>query len=101
MQSDISRFPVDGAPLDNVRAGVRITHQTGQAQTASTSPDGTEVAYLSDSGGHGNIWVASTDGSASRQVTFEQDPNVSIGVPVWSDTGRYIAYIVTRTARRA
>jgi Tol biopolymer transport system component len=79
-----------------VRAGVRITHQTGQAQTASSSPDGMEVAYLSDSGGHGNIWVARTDGSGSRQVTFEQDPNVSIGVPVWSKTGRYIAYIVTR-----
>ena len=95
-QSDIWRFPVDGAPLENTRAGVRITRQTGQAQTASTSPDGLEVAYLSDSGGHGNIWAAKTDGSGSRQITFERDPNVSIGVPVWSKTGRYIAFIVTR-----
>src|SRR4029079_11791858 len=95
-QSDIWRFPVEGAPLENTRAGVRVTHQTGQAQTVSTSPDGAEVAYLSDSGGHGNIWIAKTDGSGSRQITFERDLNVSIGVPVWSRTRRYIAYIVTR-----
>jgi Tol biopolymer transport system component len=60
------------------------------------SPDGQEIAYLSDSGGHGNVWVTRADGSASRQITFEQDPNVSIGVPVWSSTGREIAVIVSR-----
>ena len=98
-QSDIWRFPIGGAPIDNTRAGVWITRQTGQAQAPSTSPDGAEVAYLSDSGGHGNIWIAKTDGTGSRQVTFERDPNVSIGVPVWSSTGRYIAFIVNRNGR--
>jgi Tol biopolymer transport system component len=96
LQSDLWRFPVDGTPLDNTRNGVRITQQTGQVQTASVSPDGQEVAYLSDSGGHGNIWVAKTDGSGSRQITFEQDPAVSIGVPIWSNTSSEIAVIVTR-----
>jgi Tol biopolymer transport system component len=32
----------------------------------------------------------------SRQITFEQDPNVSVGVPVWSSTGSEIAVIVSR-----
>jgi Tol biopolymer transport system component/DNA-binding winged helix-turn-helix (wHTH) protein len=93
IQSDLWRFPVEGSALENTRAAVRITHQTGQVQTASVSPDGTEIAYLSDSGGHGNVWVARTDGSGARQVTFERDPAVSIGVPVWSSAGDEIAFI--------
>ena len=64
MQSDIWKFPVTGSPAENTRRGLRITHQTGQAQTPSVSPDESEVVYLSDSGGHGNVWVARTDGSA-------------------------------------
>jgi Tol biopolymer transport system component len=99
LQSDLWRFPVDGTPLDNTREGVRITRQTGQVQTVSVSPDGQELAYLSDSGGHGNIWVARSDGSGSRQITFERDPAVAIGVPVWSNTSTEIAVIVTRNGR--
>ena len=54
-QSDIWKFPIDGSPLENTRRGTRITRQTGQAQTPSASPNGTEVVYLSDNGGHGNL----------------------------------------------
>jgi Tol biopolymer transport system component len=93
MQSDIWRFPVDGMPADNVKNGMRITHQTGQVQTPSASPDGTEVVYLSDSGGHVNLWVAKVDGSNARQITFERDPAVVIGIPVWSPAGDRIAMI--------
>ena len=46
LQSDIWRFPVSGSPQMNVQNGIRITHQTGQVQTPSVSPDGKEVAYL-------------------------------------------------------
>jgi Tol biopolymer transport system component len=96
VQSDIWRLPTDGSPAENVRAAFRVTRQTGQAQAPSVSPDGTEIAYLSDSGGHGNVWIAKADGSSVRQVTFEQDPDVSIGVPVWSPTSAQIAVIVSR-----
>jgi Tol biopolymer transport system component len=98
VQSDLWRFPIDGTPLENTSNAVRITRQTGQVQTVSVSPDGQELAYLSDSGGHGNVWVAKTDGSGARQVTFEQDPQVSIGVPIWSSTGDEIAVVVNRGA---
>jgi Tol biopolymer transport system component len=43
--------------------------------------------------------VAKTDGSGARQVTFEQDPAVSIGVPVWSSTSDEMTFIVTRDGR--
>lgn len=94
MQSDLWRFPVSGPPIENTRGGVRITHQTGQVQTPSLSPDGTELVYLSDSGGHGNLWVAKTDGSGVRQVTFQRDPAVTVGVSVWSSTRSLITFIL-------
>jgi Tol biopolymer transport system component len=97
MQSDIWRFPVAGTPANNVKNGTRITQQTGQVQTPSASPDGKEVVYLSDSGGHGNVWVATVDGSSTRQITFERDPAVVIGIPVWSPAGDRIAIIRSRS----
>ena len=93
MQSDIWRFPIAGTPTENVSNGTRITHQTGQVQTPSASPDGTEVVYLSDNGGHVNLWVAKVDGSSARQITFERDPAVVIGIPVWSPAGDRIVMI--------
>ncbi len=94
-QSDVWRFPVDGSPAENVGRAVRITRQTGAAQTPSLSPDGSEIVYLSDSGGHGNLWVARTDGSGVRQITFERDADRTVGVPVWSPTSGTIAFIFT------
>ena len=96
IQSDIWKFPFGGSPVENTRAGVRITRQTGQAQTPSASPDGRELVYLSDTGGHGNLWVSKTDGSGVRQITFERDPAAVLGVPIWSPAGDRIVFIFSR-----
>ena len=93
IQFDIWRYPVDGSPDENVRRGVRITHQTGAVQTPSAGPGDRELVYLSDSGGHGNLWVLNLETQENRQVTFEQDPQVTVGVPVWSPDGKHIAYV--------
>ena len=93
IQFDIWRYPVDGTAQENVRRGVQITHQTGAVQTPSAAPGDHELVYLSDSGGHGNLWVLNLETRQSRQVTFERDPQVTIGVPVWSPDGKHIAYV--------
>jgi Tol biopolymer transport system component len=98
-KSDIWRFPIDGDPRQNTRDAVRVTAQTGHVQTPTVSPDGTDVAYLSDSGGHANVWIARTDGSGVRQVTFERDPHVAVGVPKWSPDGTMIVFLITRDGR--
>jgi serine/threonine protein kinase len=95
--SDIWKVPIEGSPTENTRGAVRITSQTGQVRTPSPSPDDTEVVYLSDNGGHGNLWVAKTDGSGSRQITFEQHPAVSIGVPKWSPSEDLIVFVTARS----
>jgi Tol biopolymer transport system component len=58
------------------------------------SPDGTEFAYLSDSGGHGNLWVMTLADGATRQITYERDTSLAIGIPVWAPRGDRIVYYV-------
>jgi Tol biopolymer transport system component len=93
IQFDIWRYPVNGSPEENVRRGVQITHQTGTVQTPSAGPGDRELVYLSDSGGHGNLWILNLETRQNRQVTFEHDPQLTIGVPVWSPDGKHIAYV--------
>ena len=96
LQSDIWKFPVDGLPAENVRNGIRVTRQTGQVLTPTASPGDKEVAFLSDSGGHANLWVVNTESGALRQITDERDPNVAMGVPVWSPNGDTIAFVSSK-----
>lgn len=93
LQTDIWKFPVDGQPSENVRRGVRVTRQTGLVLTPTASPDDKEVAFLSDSSGHANLWIADMKTGGLRQITNELDPNVAVGVPVWSPVGRTIAFV--------
>jgi serine/threonine protein kinase len=100
-QSDVWKFPVEGTPAENTRQGIRITRQTGHVQVPSVSPDEREVVFVSDTGGHANLWVGRTDGSAARPITFETDPAVAIGVPVWSPRGDWIAFVRSHHAQSA
>lgn len=93
IEFNLWKYPVDGDPPANVRNALQITHQTGSIQTPSTGPGDREIVYLSDSGGHGNLWVLNVETGQTRQVTFEQDPSVAIGVPVWSPDGKHICFV--------
>jgi Tol biopolymer transport system component len=95
MRSDVWSYPFGGSAVDNVQRGQQLTRQTGQVLTPTAAPDGDQIAYLSDAGGHANIWVISSRGQP-RQVTFEDDPTVALGVPIWSPDGRWIAYVSSR-----
>ena len=96
MQFDIWKFPVDGDAEENVRRAVRITRQTGQVQAPALDPTDRELTYLSDSGGHGNLWVLPLGGGEPRQITFEKDPGLVMGVPIWSPDGNLITFATAR-----
>jgi eukaryotic-like serine/threonine-protein kinase len=98
MQFDIWKFPVDGQPAENVQRAVRITHQTGQVQTPTLSPDDRAMAYLSDTGGHGNLWVMDLASGETHQITYEKSEDLVMGVPIWSPDGNSITYATTRPA---
>jgi Tol biopolymer transport system component len=95
-QFNLWKFPVDGTPVENVARATQITRQTGQVQTPSIGANDREIVYLSDNGGHGNLWVVDAQTGATRQITFEEDPTIGVGVPVWSPDGRHIAFYSTR-----
>jgi eukaryotic-like serine/threonine-protein kinase len=99
MHFDIWKFPVDGDPAENVRRAVRVTHQTGQVQTPTLSPNDREMAYLSDNGGHGNLWVMDLAGGETHQVTYETDSATVMGVPVWSPDGNLITFATNSPSR--
>jgi Tol biopolymer transport system component len=99
LQPDIWKFPADGRPDENVRAGIRLTHQTGQVLTPTAAPNADEVAFLSDSGGHANLWVINVTRGELRQITHERDPAVAVGLPLWSPDGRTIAFVGSRGNR--
>ena len=94
MRLDLWRFPFGGSPQENVRGATQLTQQTGEVLTPTGSPDGRQFAYLSDSGGHANVWVRSDSGL--RQITFEDDAAVAMGVPIWSPDGRSIAFVSSK-----
>jgi serine/threonine protein kinase/Tol biopolymer transport system component len=93
---DIWKFPFGEHAAENVQSAQQITGQTGHVLTPSEAPDGNEVVFLSDSGGHGNLWVLSAGTGELRQITFEQDSTVAMGAPVWSPDGRSIAFVSSK-----
>jgi Tol biopolymer transport system component len=96
--SDVWRFPATGKPRQNAERALRITHQTGTVQTVTVSPDESEVAFLSDNGGHANVWAARVADGETRAITHEFDPQVVIAVPHWSPRGDFINFLSNRTS---
>jgi Tol biopolymer transport system component len=96
MHFDLWEYPVDGRPEENVRRARRLTHQTGQVQTPTVGATDREIAFLSDSGGHANLWVLAADTGELRQITHERDRSISLGVPIWSPDGKWIAFVSSR-----
>ncbi|MGH9335050.1 MAG: TolB family protein, partial [Vicinamibacteria bacterium] len=66
----------------------RLTSGTAYDIQPVFSPDGKEIAFVSDQSGSYNIWVVSPDGSSLEQVTKETDEPVV--APEWSPDDDYL-----------
>ena len=65
----------------------------------AVSPDGTQIAFISDRDGLSNVWVMDMNGKNLRQVTKEQ--NNVIHAPSWSPDGEYIVVMKGIMSRRS
>ncbi len=77
-----------------------LTHSIAWEQQARFSPDGKQIAFLSDAGGGDNLWVMNADGSGAKAVTKEDFR--LLNNPVWHPSGKYLLarkhYTGTRSA---
>jgi imidazolonepropionase-like amidohydrolase/Tol biopolymer transport system component len=77
-----------------------LTHSIAWEQQARFSPDGRQIAFLSDAGGGDNLWVMNADGSNPRAVTKEDFR--LLNNPAWHPSGNYLLarkhYTGTRSA---
>jgi Tol biopolymer transport system component/imidazolonepropionase-like amidohydrolase len=82
MLGDIYKVSLDGGEA------VALTEDFAWNLHPSISPDGSQIAFISDRGGLSNIWVMDTNGENLRQVSKEK--NNLIHSPKWSPDGEYI-----------
>lgn len=77
-----------------------LTHSIAWEQQARFSPDGKQIAFLSDAGGGDNLWLMNVDGSNARAITKEDFR--LLNNPVWHPGGKYLLarkhYTGTRSA---
>jgi len=81
-----------------------LTHSVAWDQQPRYSPDGKQIAYLSDAGGGDNVWVLNVDanGAASGARAVSKEDFRLVNNPVWHPSGKYILarkhYTGTRSA---
>ena len=80
---DIYLLPMAGGEARAINSGLAWSMQP------QFSPDGSEIAFISDAGGGDNIWIMQADGSDAKQLT-EEDFRL-LNNPWWSPDGQYIA----------
>lgn len=62
---------------------------TQSEREPSFSPDGKQVAFVSERGGDADIWIAQPDGTQARQLTRGGSVR---STPMWSPDGRELLY---------
>ena len=62
------------------------------------SPDGTLIAYSSETSGNSDIWLTDVQGGSALQLT--NDP-ASDHNPTWFPNGSHVAFVSARQGRRA
>ena len=80
---DLYLLPITGG------AAVPLTHSIAWEMQPRFSPDGKQIAYISDAAGGDNLWVMNTDGSNAHSVSNEKLR--LLNNPVWHPNGQYLA----------
>ncbi len=76
---------------DDLAARIEAFGRISSATSPSLSPDGRQLAYLSNASGSPQIWIRDLRAGTARQVTNLPDP---VGAVFWSPTGNQLAYSV-------
>ncbi len=80
---DIYTLPIAGGEAQCIVCGLPFDSQPVY------SPDGSEIAFVSDRDGNENLWIAAADGSNPRQISEMEENSVFVS-PEWSRDGKSI-----------
>ena len=75
-------MPVTGGKAQSITSGMAFHSQP------RFSPDGRQIAFVSDRNGAENLWIGNADGTSLRSLT--SDPNAMYVSPRWSRDGRFV-----------
>jgi Tol biopolymer transport system component len=75
----------------------QLTYEAGAQSEPALSPDGSQVAHVSDKGGTPHIWLVDANGTATRQLTFGDDPDHD---PAWLHDGSAILFTRSHDGRQ-
>jgi Tol biopolymer transport system component len=86
--TNIWRVPV--ADASHSGNAIRLIASSRRNNSAQYSPDGQQIAFISDRSGSWELWACKADGSAPHQLTNFHGP--LLGTPHWSPDSRWIAF---------
>ncbi len=93
MLGDLYSVPIEGGEATALTTSIAWDFQP------RFSPDGTEIAFVSDRGGANNLWIMGADGENQRAVTTEKLHLVHN--PAWSPDGDYLVAKKDFTSQRS
>ena len=79
---DLYQVPLAGGAARALTSGLAFESQP------RFSPDGRQIAYVSDADGSENLWVAAADGSGARALTADRER--AFASPAWMPDGRHL-----------
>jgi Tol biopolymer transport system component/serine/threonine protein kinase len=74
----------------------QLTSSPGLQGEPALSPDGSQVAFVSDDGGTPHVWLVAADGASTLQLTTGDDPDHD---PAWLQDGSAILFTRIRNGR--
>jgi tricorn protease len=84
-----ARGQILSAPVEHGDVRPLVVQSGARCQRPAWSPDGKQIAFVSDRSGEEQIWLAPSSGGAPRQLT--RDHAGPLGTLRWSPDGKWIA----------